>query len=291
MKNKILFIVAIILIALFPLSFFIEKSANGIKTYETAFLNPKNSESVLKIKILDKVNEIELSYENKIWSGTLQKNNFSEKTVFLAGQQTVNNFIKSLSQVRRLYVSSESQKILNDSNWIFKISYELKNGKTTEILFGKNDISKTERFLKLPENKTIYKTEADFEPFLTTSADFWVYPEFVPLVNGKKIEAKNIQRLSFVHNRKRTTLIPGSEDFSSKAETLLSLRHGKISESAFSSADFDTIEIEADENKIISIKIQPYGEDFLVQYDLESMDYTVEISSWTYNRILEIFDL
>ncbi len=293
MKNKILLFLAVILIVLFPLSFFIEKKANGIKTYETAFLNPKNTESILKISIFDKESKIELSLQNDIWSGTFLENDSSEKTVFLAEQQTVKNFIKNLSSVRKLYVSSENQKILNNSNWIFKVSYELKDGKITEILFGKNDISKTKRFLKLPEKKEIYKTEANFESFLTTNPDFWIYPDFVPLVNGKKLEVQNIQKLSFVHNRKRTTLIPSTEDFSKKAETLLSLRHGKLSSSAFSKIQSDTLEIEADENKTIYIKIQPKDEskeDFLVQYEFNENYYVTEISAWTYNRILEIFD-
>ncbi len=287
MKNKILSAFTIILAVLYPLSFLLEKKSNQIKTYETAFLNPKNINSVQKIKISDTECDLYLLNKNGIWSGNVSSSD--KEMIFSAEQQTVKNFIKNLSSIKKLYLSSSNSKILNDSNWNFKISYTLQNGIETEILIGKTDISKSKRFIKLPSEKKIYKTDANFEPFLTTDANFWVCPNLFTAPDGNEITEEKIQRITFVHQGKKTVLIPGTENFSEKAEKLLSLRHGKLSDDVFSRIMSDTIEIETEDNKFTRIKIQPKDEDFLVQYEIDGKFYTAEISLWTYNKIIEIF--
>lgn len=287
MKNKILIAFTIILAVLYPLSFLLEKKSNQIKTYETAFLNPKNINSVQKIKISDTECDLYLFNKNGIWSGNFFSS--GKEINFSAEQQTVKNFIKNLSSIKKLYLSSSNSKILNDSNWNFKISYTLQNGIETEILIGKTDISKSKRFIKLPSEKKIYKTDANFEPFLTTDANFWVCPNLFTAPDGNEITEEKIQRITFVHQGKKTVLLPGTENFSEKAEKLLSLRHGKLSDDVFSRIMSDTIEIETEDNKFTRIKIQPKDEDFLVQYEIDGKFYTAEISLWTYNKIIEIF--
>lgn len=288
MKNKILIAFTIILAVLFPFSFLLERKSNQIKTYETAFLNPKNINSVQNIKLSDTERELSLLNKNGIWSGKFSSSD--KEMIFYAEQQTVKNFIKNLSSIKKLYLSSSNSKLLNDSNWNFKISYILQNGIETEILIGKTDISKSKRFIKLPSKMEIYKTDANFEPFLSTDANFWVCPNLLPSADKNEITEEKIQRITFVHKGKKTVLLPGTEKFSEQAEKLLSLRHGKLSDEVFSKIMSDTIEIETEDNKVTRIKIQPKDEDFLVQYELDGKFYTAEISLWTYNKIIEIFN-
>lgn len=284
MKDKILIFLTIFLVILFPLSFFIEKRQNSIETYETAFLNPKNENEIEKITLESFGSTLILENKNGFFTG-----GNSEKTyIFPADQKSVKNFISVLKKVRKITKSESSGEKLNEKNCDFKISYTLKTGVTTEIIFGKTDITETKRFVKIPGKNEIFKTESDFEPFLTTSADFWICPEIVWNSKSEKNPADEIQKISLAHNGKRKTLIPSSKNFSKKSETLLSLRHGKLCPIVEAPENSDFLEVEF-ENNVFSVKIIPATESFVLVYETSGSKYAAEISEWTHNRLNEIF--
>ncbi|UKI52614.1 MAG: hypothetical protein L6V86_05405 [Treponema sp.] len=169
-----------------------------------------------------------------------------------------------------------------------KISYQLKNGKTTSILVGKTDITETKRFVKIPSSSGTFKTEADFSPFLTTSADFWVCPEIVWNFGNSKISSEQIQKISLIKNGKRKTLIPSSKDFIKKAETVISLRHGKICPKPEISENQEFLEVEFSDSRLL-LKIIPFNEDYILTYKNKHCDFSAEISGWTYGRLMEVF--
>ena len=284
MKDNILIFLTIFLAIIFPLSFFIEKRQNSVETYETAFLNPKNENEIEKITLESFDSTVILENKDGFFTGVN-----SEKTyIFPADQKSVKNLISVLKKVRKITKSESSGEKLNEKNCDFRISYTLKSGKATEILFGKTDITETKRFVKIPGKNEIFKTESDFEPFLTTSADFWVCPEIVWNPNSAENLADEIQKISLVQDGKRKTLIPSAKDFSKKAETLLSLRHGKLCPAVETSENSDFLEVEFEDN-IFSVKIIPATESFVLVYGKSGSNYAAEISEWTLNRLNEIF--
>lgn len=284
MKDKILFFSAILLAMLFPLSFLLEKKQNSIETYETAFLNPKNENEIEKITLQKIDSTLVLENNNGFFTG----GNTEKTYVFPADQKSVKNLVSALKKIRKISKSESSGENLNQKNFDFRISYTLKNGITTEILFGKTDITETKRFVKIPGKNEIFKIESDFEPFLTTSADFWVCPEIVWKPGHEIIHADEIQKISLIENGRRKTLVPSSKDFLKKAETLLSLRHGKLCPEIEFTENPVILEVEFEKN-IFSVKIVPSAEDFVLVYKNESSNYAAEISGWTFSRLKEIF--
>ena len=283
MKDKILVCAAVILALIFPLSFLAEKKTNSLKTYETAFLNPKNENQIQKIEIESAGSNILLENRNGFFTGS----NPDKTYVFPAEQKTVKNFISALKKVRKISKIEDSGAILNDKSYSFKISYMLKDGSSTSILIGKTDITETKRFIIIPGNSGVFKTESDFEPFLTTSADFWVCPEIVWNFS-EKTEAEEIQKISWKKNGKNAVLIPSAKDFLKNADLILSLRHGKLAPVHDFDENSDFLEIEFTSGEF-SVRIVPAAEDYILVYKNSGMNYAAEISGWTYGRITEIF--
>lgn len=283
MKDKILVCAAVVLALIFPLSFLAEKKTNSLKTYETAFLNPKNENQIQKIEIESAGSNILLEDRNGFFTGS----NPEKTYVFPAEQKTVKNFISALKKVRKISKIEDSGAILNDKNYSFKISYTLKNGSSTSILIGKTDITETKRFIIIPGNSGVFKTESDFEPFLTTSADFWVCPEIVWNFS-EKTESEEIQKISWKKDGKTAVFIPSAKDFLKNADLILSLRHGKLAPVQDFDENSDFLEIEFTSGEF-SVRIVPGAEDFILVYKNSGMNYAAEISGWTYGRINEIF--
>lgn len=283
MKDKILVCAAVVLALIFPLSFLAEKKTNSLKTYETAFLNPKNENQIQKIEIESAGSNILLENRNGFFTGS----NPEKTYVFPAEQKTVKNFISALKKVRKISKIEDSGAILNDKNFSFKISYTLKDGSSTSILIGKTDITETKRFIIIPGNSGVFKTESDFEPFLTTSADFWVCPEIVWNFS-EKTESEEIQKISWKKDGKTAVLIPSAKDFLKNADLILSLRHGKLAPVQDFDKNSDFLEIEFNSGEF-SVRIVPAAEDFILVYKNSGMNYAAEISGWTYGRINEIF--
>lgn len=284
MKDKILFFSAIFFALLFPLSFLLEKKINSIETYETAFLNPKNENEIETITL--QKNDSTLILENK--NGFFTGGNEEKTYVFPADQKSVKNLVSAMKKIRKITKVESSGENLDKKNCDFRISYTLKNGGETEILFGKTDITETKRFVKIPGKNDIFKIESDFEPFLTTSADFWVCPEIIWNSGREMLRADEIQKISLVENGKRKTLIPSSKDFLKKAETILSLRHGKLCPEIEVPENPALFEVEF-EKTIFSVEIVPSTEDFVIVYKNAGANYAAEISGWTYSRLKEIF--
>lgn len=283
MKDKILVFTTLILALVFPLSFLIEKKQNSVESYETALLNPKNEDKLQKIEIESADSKLVIEKNNGFFVGS----NAEKTYIFPAEQKTVRNFISALKKIRTVSKIENSSAILNEKNYSFKISYALENGSSTSILVGKTDITETKRFLMLPGKEYVFKTESDFEPYLTTSADFWVCPEIVWNFSEKP-NADEIQKISYVQKGRATTFIPSSKDFFKKADSLLSLRHGKLAPLQDFDENFYFLEIEF-ESSAFSVKIVPVAEDYILVYKNSGMNYAAEISSWTYSRLNEIF--
>lgn len=284
MKDKILIFLTIFFALLFPLSFLLEKKQNSVESFETAFLNPKNKTEIKKIILTNSDSTLELENKNGFYFG----GNTEKTYVFPADQKSVKNLVSALTKIRKLSKAESSGSILNEKNYDFKIIYELNGGSTTKILFGKSDITETKRFVKIPGKNEVFRTESDLEQFFTTSADFWGYPEIVWNPKSEKKSAEDIQKISLLQNGKRKTFLPSANDFYKNAETILSLRHGKLCPKTEIPENTEIFEVEFDDY-IFSVKIIPSGEDFVLVYKNEYSDYVAEISSWTYSRLKEAF--
>lgn len=289
MKQKLLIFFTAILIVLFPLSFIIEKKQNSFSSVKTAFLNPKNEREIDSIILQDQYSSLVLKNKSDNENVFFVGGNNEMTYVFPVEQNTVKNFISSLKKIRNLYKVDSTGNILNKENFSFKITYILKNGMETELLFGKNDITGTKRFLKLKAKNEVFKTDSDFDAFLTTNSNFWVLPEIIYLSNKEKINAEEIQKITLKTKERTKNILPSSKDFLEKADSLLSLRHGKLvplydfTENKAEKAE--CIEIEFDEDAFFCVEIFKNNDDYVLLYKNKNLNYACEISAWTYEKL------
>ncbi len=289
MKQKLLIFFTAILIVLFPLSFIIEKKQNSFSSVKTAFLNPKNEREIDSIILQDQYSSLVLKNKSDNENVFFVGGNNEMTYVFPVEQNTVKNFISSLKKIRNLYKVDSTGNILNKENFSFKITYILKNGMETELLFGKNDITGTKRFLKLKAKNEVFKTDSDFDAFLTTNSNFWVLPEIIYLSNKEKINAEEIQKITLKTKERTKNILPSSKDFLEKADSLLSLRHGKLvplydfTENKAEKAE--SIEIEFDEDAFFCVEIFKNNDDYVLLYKNKNLNYACEISAWTYEKL------
>ena len=100
--------------------------------------------------------------------------------------------------------------------------------KAGQILFGKNDFSQTNRYVKSASSNTVYETKDFMQNYLSTSIQFWSEPFIISQNVCGGIKASDIQRV-IINNKVYT---PSSKDFSSYTSKLLELRHGGFYQTA-----------------------------------------------------------
>ncbi|MCR5495495.1 MAG: DUF4340 domain-containing protein [Treponema sp.] len=288
-QKILLEIICIFLIILYGLSFSFNSKDEKLPYVKTAFINPDKISQLKNISIISSGGEnITFVYEDGIWKSS---NFFADgsKCTFPIIQSQFIKFLDTIKNVRRLYkIVYNNDKNIKHFDTEFTIFYQFTDGRETSFAIGKKDFSKTMRYIQLNDEKnSIYKTEADFEIYLSSLSSFWYDPYIIPRNLKNSLNEEDLSAILYTDNYK--TLQLSSEKYSS----ILQLRHGHLCSQPEKENYEGKLKIITSGGKELIIDIYTLNEEEKVlSYQIDkSFSYSVKISNWTYKNIRELFGL
>lgn len=298
-KNFILGFINLFLLILFFVSFnsrFTNKDTSEI--IKTELINEKNVNSITKIQFSQGNKKLFLIKNDDFW---ILKTDENSKNAMPGDTVKIEKFITDFASLRD--IKKLSNKISEKNNYgfddinSFKIRYYIDDDNFSDLIFGGQDFSLSSRYLMVSNKATVFELDDSLDSYLDLSIQQWSEPTIISKNVLGNVDETDIQSITITENgtnfiyTKNTT-----DDFFTKANKLLELRHGGLGESVSSFNSVKDIKIEFGNKEWVTLSFYNSTEEkeyiIVSQYYIEAINkkyyYTSKISSWTYNRINEI---
>ena len=298
-KNFILGFINLFLLILFFVSFnsrFTNKDTSEI--IKTELINEKNVNSITKIQFTQGNKKLFLIKNDDFW---ILKTDENSKNAMPGDSVKIEKFITDFASLRD--IKKLSNKISEKNNYgfddinSFKIRYFIDDDNFSDLIFGGQDFSLSSRYLMVSNKATVFELDDSLDSYLDLSIQQWSEPTIISKNVLGNVDETDIQSITITENgtnfiyTKNTT-----DDFFTKANKLLELRHGGLGESVSSVNSVKDIKIEFGNKEWVTLSFYNSTEEkeyiIVSQYYIEAINkkyyYTSKISSWTYNRINEI---
>lgn len=298
-KNFILGFINLFLLILFFVSFnsrFTNKDTSEI--IETELINEKNVNSITKIQFSQGNKKLFLIKNDDFW---ILKTDENSKNAMPGDTVKIEKFITDFASLRN--IKKLSNKISEKNNYgfddinSFKIRYFIDDDNFSDLIFGGQDFSLSSRYLMVSNKATVFELDDSLDSYLDLSIQQWSEPTIISKNVLGNVDETDIQSITITENgtnfiyTKNTT-----DDFFTKANKLLELRHGGLGEYVSSVNSVKDIKIEFGNKEWVTLSFYNSTEEkeyiIVSQYYIEAINkkyyYTSKISSWTYNRINEI---
>lgn len=288
-KNYLLESFLVILILIFVTAVFVKSGKEKNAYIKTVLLNPKYENSISQITIdVPGSEKLFLKKTGNIWYGEQYSGtDESEKILWPADKNTVENLIKNSIKIKKLYKKTDlikNHKKLNlTEESARKINFYSNDGQLlSEIYFGKENSLTSRIALRSSAKKDVYETEDDYSFYLNTQSYLYADPYIFPLA---------------------------VTSFSKQEESSL-LRHGiingftKDNERIKNEIPVNTLRKDFADGSTVTLKIYSLKENKQNQYTvvpyfkpspaagieemniINKFNYTYSISSWTYEKII-----
>ena len=298
-KNFILGFINLFLLILYFVSFnsrFTNKDTSEI--IKTELINEKNVNSITKIQFSQGNKKLFLIKNDDFW---ILKTDENSKNAMPGDTVKIEKFITDFASLRD--IKKLSNKISEKNNYgfddinSFKIRYYIDDDNFSDLIFGGQDFSLSSRYLMVSNKATVFELDDSLDSYLDLSIQQWSEPTIISKNVLGNVDETDIQSITITENgtnfiyTKNTT-----DDFFTKANKLLELRHGGLGESVSSVNSVKDIKIEFGNKEWVTLSFYNSTEEkeyiIVSQYYIEAINkkyyYTSKISSWTYNRINEI---
>lgn len=298
-KNCILGFINLFFLILFFVSFnsrFTNKDTSEI--IKTELINEKNVNSITKIQFSQGNKKLFLIKNDDFW---ILKTDENSKNAMPGDTVKIEKFITDFASLRN--IKKLSNKISEKNNYgfddinSFKIRYFIDDDNFSDLIFGGQDFSLSSRYLMVSNKATVFELDDSLDSYLDLSIQQWSEPTIISKNVLGNVDETDIQSITITENgtnfiyTKNTT-----DDFFTKANKLLELRHGGLGESVSSVNSVKDIKIEFGNKEWVTLSFYNSTEEkeyiIISQYYIEAINkkyyYTSKISSWTYNRINEI---
>lgn len=298
-KNFILGFINLFLLILFFVSFnsrFTNKDTSEI--IKTELINEKNVNSITKIQFSQGNKKLFLIKNDDFW---ILKTDENSKNAMPGDTVKIEKFITDFTSLRD--IKKLSNKISEKNNYgfddinSFKIRYFIDDDNFSDLIFGGQDFSLSSRYLMVSNKATVFELDDSLDSYFDLSIQQWSEPTIISKNVLGNVDETDIQSITITENgtnfiyTKNTT-----DDFFTKANKLLELRHGGLGEYVSSVNSVKDIKIEFGNKEWVTLSFYNSTEEkeyiIVSQYYIEAINkkyyYTSKISSWTYNRINEI---
>lgn len=298
-KNFILGFINLFLLILFFVSFnsrFTNKDTSEI--IKTELINEKNVNSITKIQFSQGNKKLFLIKNDDFW---ILKTDENSKNAMPGDTVKIEKFITDFASLRD--IKKLSNKISEKNNYgfddinSFKIRYFIDDDNFSDLIFGGQDFSLSSRYLMVSNKATVFELDDSLDSYLDLSIQQWSEPTIISKNVLGNVDETDIQSITITENGRNFIYTKNTtDDFFTKANKLLELRHGGLGESVSSVNSVKDIKIEFGNKEWVTLSFYNSTEEkeyiIVSQYYIEAINkkyyYTSKISSWTYNRINEI---
>ena len=298
-KNFILGFINLFLLILFFVSFnsrFTNKDTSEI--IKTELINEKNVNSITKIQFSQGNKKLFLIKNDDFW---ILKTDENSKNAMPGDTVKIEKFITDFASLRD--IKKLSNKISEKNNYgfddinSFKIRYFIDDDNFSDLIFGGQDFSLSSRYLMVSNKATVFELDDSLDSYLDLSIQQWSEPTIISKNVLGNVDETDIQSITITENGTNFIYTNNTtDDFFTKANKLLELRHGGLGESISSVNSVKDIKIEFGNKEWVTLSFYNSTEEkeyiIVSQYYIEAINkkyyYTSKISSWTYNRINEI---
>lgn len=310
---------------------FSNKGKSAQKSVESVILNQKYKNEVAEIEITEKgeagSESITLAQHGDFWLLTKKDESTNSEFCTLADKKIINSLIENAIKIRKMYTISDSAADYDSLGLGEKNATTLtflKNDGTlfTKVHFGHADSLKNRIFIRSERSKTAYECENDFQQYLTTETNYWSEGEILSEIKNpvqitlETHATRKADEGSEVSAQKTLVLDEKSDNFTSKAHALLSLRHGtilseevttnaikiaeltaqdgngRITRIAFFEKTENASDGEAEQSYFYTKAVTPSEIDSAeTRFAFYSEHAAYEISAWTFARIKSAFGL
>lgn len=280
----------------------LKNQGKNIKSLETSLLNKKYLEKINSIYIGDSVDTLHFQKKGDIWLciyGDL---------VFFADNNLVSQMLTNFSKTRNLLQISNRAENLSQyglaEEEAFNISFfqeDLAGNKNefSSIFFGIENSDRTRIYLKTNRKNTVYSMENDLYQYFNTRLETFGLMELIPIQDSKSESlVESIEIVDFSKDNFKTIKKIGDEDFSDLVHRLFSLRGATLFQEDILASDnmklLKSITAKTSKNTFYNIEIYSYtnsisGVQYFVKTNFSdkdsSVNYVMEISSWTKSRL------
>lgn len=298
-KNFILGFINLFLLILFFVSFnsrFTNKDTSEI--IKTELINEKNVNSITKIQFSQGNKKLFLIKNDDFW---ILKTDDNSKNAMPGDTVKIEKFITDFASLRD--IKKLSNKISEKNNYgfddinSFKIRYFIDDDNFSDLIFGGQDFSLSSRYLMVSNKATVFELDDSLDSYLDLSIQQWSEPTIISKNVLGNVDETDIQSITITENGRNFIYTKNTtDDFFTKANKLLELRHGGLGESVSSVNSVKDIKIEFGNKEWVTLSFYNSTEEkeyiIVSQYYIEAINkkyyYTSKISNWTYNRINEI---
>ena len=262
----------------------------------------KYLEKINSIYIGDSVDTLHFQKKGEIWLciyGDL---------VFFADNNLVSQMLTNFSKTRNLLQISNRAENLSQyglaEGEAFNISFfqeDLAGNKNefSSIFFGIENSDRTRIYLKTNRKNTVYSMENDLYQYFNTRLETFGLMELIPFQDSKSESlVESIEIVDFSKDNFKTIKKIGDEDFSDLVHRLFSLRGATLFQEDILASDnmklLKSITAKTSKNTFYNIEIYSYtnsisGVQYFVKTNFSdkdsSVNYVLEISSWTKSRL------
>ncbi len=206
----------------------------------------------------------------------------------------------SSTVVNAEYVTSNVKElvlydVLDNSSNMKKITFSKieANSETvlSQVFFGNTDYTGTKRYVRSSANSNIYAIVDEYYTFLQVNPSAWVDPKFYPDFLIAHNVPENIASISLNTKNHTTTLYSGDKNFEQSATTLLQSQSSNVVDvKNILTTTFDyEITIIYFNNYSISCAIYVLDTSYIVVPESSQLLYGLDISKWSFDRMLEPF--
>ncbi len=270
----------------------------NVQIHETVLLNPKYDSLVNVVRVYNQNTGDAIEFK-KTPNGFV---GHSSEIAFPVNSTKILELIKlSSTPIDAQLISSEAKNLIDydvaeSSQNAINVSFlGLEQGSVVEyssLIFGTSDFTATRRYVRSTQNNNIYVITDDFYSFLFTHISAWIDPKIVPEILLTNRESSNIEALSLEIHDLETILYSVDSFYESAIHTLLSLQSSVVVDAKqYNNKTIDaTVRIFPQSGDTIILNMYKKSDTsyVIVPYTSQLL-YALEISAYTYERILSAF--
>ena len=289
--QHILLLINLICVLLIVLFYAADKKSTSLKTEQTSFLNTKYIPLIDTITINDPVtgDNLVLQKKGQDWQGKIGEG------LLFPSRISIPEMLQDMSKVRKVQRVSESHKswasfdLQQEQALSVTFSNSAALEKYSTLYFGSENIIGSKIYFRT-EKSAVYQTNNDFYKYLSASI-LWSDTALIPAYTGFTEQSVQKIILTVFNNDglQKKEIAAGTELFSSFTNRLL-LSSGKP---VLYQPDNPVMNIYIENGNAAEFSLNIYynaiNQLYYIVHNNTAFNYALEISEWTYNRLIEPF--